>query len=191
MVHRPAELGTVGQRRPARRDQPHHAGKERGGGRTRDNRPQGVDEPALRAGAALHPQEPASRRCRRGRRLLRLHLSRTNHHAHRRALSHVGPRRHVARAGSRCRADDSGRRLRHDRCLERRYRHPRRPDRRPALSWRVARDPRETRFTDGSSRRRRGLRGSRSRRATRCSSTADASASWRRAGPTPAATARG
>ena len=56
--------GTLGRRRPEGRGQPRHAGEERRGGPPGPQRPQGLDEPGVRAGAALHPQEVRVRTAR-------------------------------------------------------------------------------------------------------------------------------
>ena len=140
LVHRPAQLGTVGRRRPEGRRQPDYGGEECRRSSAGAQRPARLDEPRLRAVAAVPAQERPGRRVRRGRRLLRLHLPRPDDHAHRRAVPHVGRRRHVAGARPGRGADHAGRGIRRHRRLERRHRHPRRADRRAAPTRRVARD---------------------------------------------------
>ena len=73
-------------------------------------------------------KKPAPRRDGLGRRLLRLHLSRSDDHPHRRAVPHVGHRRDVAGPQPGRRDHDPGRDVRHDRRVERRHHHAGCPD---------------------------------------------------------------
>ena len=83
-------------------------------------------------------KKPAPRRGKLGRRLLRLHLSRPDDHAHRRAVSHVGHRRDVAGTGPRRRNHDPRCHVRHNRRVERWHHHARCPDRRAAAPERAS-----------------------------------------------------